>query len=122
MDNMVALRPEQPMELSVDQLTSQVGKIQEVMKKVMQKDQHYGTIPGTDKPTLLKPGAEKLGLVFRLAPSFEIKKTELPNNHREFEIVCTLTHIPTGQIMGQGVGSCSTMEVKYRWRRGEPTP
>src|SRR6266576_1828554 len=120
MDNQaVAVRPEQPMEMAVADLEAQIRKIQTIMRGVMQDGQHYGVIPGTDKPTLLKPGAEKLAMVFRLAPSFRIIRNDLPNNHREFEIICTLTHIPTGQVMGEGVGSCSTMESKYRWRRGE---
>jgi hypothetical protein len=89
------------------------------MKSVMKQDEHYGTIPGTNKPSLLKPGAEKLNLVFRLRPEYQITKTELYNGHREYEVVCTLYHIPTGQSVGQGVGSATTMEGKYRFRGGE---
>ena len=37
------------------------------MRSVMQDGQDYGVIPGTDKPTLYKPGAEKLCVTFRLA-------------------------------------------------------
>jgi len=107
------------MEMSVGALSAQIIKIQEVMSMAMKEGIHYGVIPGTDKPTLLKAGAEKLAFVFRLAPSFDIKREDLPGNHREFTIVCTLTHIPTGKIMGQGVGSCSTMEKKYRYRLGD---
>lgn len=107
-----------------DQVVQQVGLIQKMMDKVMKKDEHYGTIPGCgDKPTLLKSGAEKLGLTFRLASQLDINKSDLPGGHREYEVICTLTHIPTGQIWGQGVGLCSSMESKYRFRTGpvEPT-
>lgn len=114
----VAVVPAAEMEMSVGALTAQVIKIQEVMATVMKEGMHYGVIPGTDKPTLLKAGAEKLAFVFRLAPSFDIKREDLPGGHREYTIVCTLTHIPTGHVMGQGVGSCSSMEKKYRYRLG----
>jgi hypothetical protein len=97
----------------------QVAVIQEVMTAVMHKDEHYGTIPGTKKPSLYKPGAEKLSLVFRLRPEYEIRRSDLGNGHREYEVVCTLYHIPTGQSVGQGVGSATTMEGKYRYRGGE---
>jgi hypothetical protein len=108
------------MPVSADNLVRQVNSIQEAMKKVMQPDVHYGKIPGCgDKPTLLKPGAEKLGLMFRLGASFNVRETELPSGHREYSIVCTLTHIPSGQMVGQGVGSCSTMESKYRYAGSE---
>jgi hypothetical protein len=90
------------------------------MASVMKEGEHYGKIPGCgDKPALLKPGAEKLSLTFRLAPKYQIKKTDLPNNHREYEITCRLVHINTGQVFGEGVGSCSTMESKYRWRESQ---
>jgi len=97
----------------------QVNVIQEIMRAVMHQDEHYGTIPGTKKPSLYKPGAEKLSLVFRLRPEYEIRRSDLPNGHREYEVVCTLFHIPTGQSVGQGVGSATTMEGKYRYRGGE---
>ena len=111
---------ETPGELSVIELKSQIHKIQQIMRDAMKENEHYGKIPGTDKPTLLKPGAEKLALVFRLAPSFDIKRSDLPGGHREFEIVCKLTHIPSGRFLAEGVGSCSTLETKYRYRRVEP--
>lgn len=97
----------------------QVGIIQEIMESVMHLDEHYGTIPGTKKPSLYKPGAEKLSLVFRLRPEYQIRRSDMPNGHREYEVTCTLYHIPTGQSVGQGVGSATTMEGKYRYRGGE---
>ena len=101
---------------SVQDVLKQVELVQELMKKVMKEGEHYGIIPGTPKPTLFKPGAEKLGFTFRLMPEYEIHKTDLGNGHREYEVVCKLYHIQTGAFVGSGVGSCSTMESKYRWR------
>lgn len=99
-------------------VVKQVQVIQEVMHTVMKQDEHYGTIPGTNKPSLYKAGAEKLSLTFRLRPEYDIRRSDLPNGHREYEVVCTLFHIPTGQSVGQGVGSATTMEGKYRFRPG----
>lgn len=106
--------------LSVDTVKHQIQVIQQVMANAMVKDTHYGVVPGCgDKPTLLKPGVEKLSLTFRLAPTYAITKTELGNGHREYEVRCTLTHIPSGKVFGEGVGSCSTAESKYRYRKAE---
>ena len=104
--------------MSKQGVLKQVQIIQEVMKEIMHLDEHYGTIPGTNKPSLYKPGAEKLSLTFRLRPEYDIRRSDLPNAHREYEVVCTLYHIPTGQSVGQGVGSATTMEGKYRYRTG----
>jgi len=109
--------------MEVDEICKQVGIIQNVMKSVMKEGQHYGVIPGCgDKPTLLKPGAEKLALTFRLRilvdPAKDITITDLGNGHREYTIV---THVmaSSGIEIATGLGSCSTMEAKYRYRRGE---
>lgn len=106
-----------PMELTSKQVMDQVQLIQEVMHDAMKEGEHYGKIPGCgDKPALLKAGAEKLSLTFRLSPSYKIERLDLPNGHREYIIICELRHIETGKLLGAGVGSCSTMESKYRWR------
>ena len=53
----------------------QVNMIQEIMRETMKVDEHYGIIPGTNKPSLYKAGAEKLSLTFRLRPEYQITKT-----------------------------------------------
>jgi hypothetical protein len=108
--------------LSLTDVKNQVNLIQEIMRQVMKKDEHYGIIPGTKKPTLYKPGAEKLCLTFRLDPELDVSLTALPEGHREYMVVCTMYHIDSGKRLGQGVGLCSTMETKYRYRGGEPIP
>lgn len=111
---------EESRELSINELKRQSTLIKQAISEVMEEGHHYGTIPGCgDTKTLLKPGAEKLNVLFRLAPKYEIEGRDLPNEHREYEATCNLYHIPTGQFVGQGVGVCSTMESKYRFRKAE---
>lgn len=104
--------------MSVDTIVQRKKKIEEVMHAVMKEGEHYGKVGGMQKPTLMKAGAEVLATVFGLAPTFKITRTDLEGGHREYEIVCTLTQFQTGAVLGEGVGSCSTMESKYRWRKG----
>ena len=105
--------------LTVQQVLGQVALIQQVMQATMRENEHYGRIPGCgDKPTLLKPGAEKLCLTFRLAPTYEVDERTVERHHREYRVQCALTGVLTGAFLGQGVGICSTMEAKYRFRAG----
>jgi hypothetical protein len=64
-------------------------------------------------------------LTFRLAPEFEVDQFDFPNGHRELRVKCRLSSIVTGAYQGSGLGSCSTMESKYRYRSAstpdEPT-
>lgn len=102
--------------LTVQDVQAQVNLIQHVMRQVMKKDEHYGVIPGTGtKPTLLKAGAEKLCLTFRLDPQYESTE-RYEGQHLTIKSKCTLWHIPSGQRFGSGEGSCSTHESKYAYR------
>jgi hypothetical protein len=109
--------------LTALQLREQVNLIQEVMKSVMRENEHYGKIPGCgDKPSLLKPGAEKLMFTFRLVADPEVEVFDLYHptvgGHREYRVKVRISSMG-GTYMGGGVGSCSTMESKYRFRGGE---
>ena len=102
--------------LTVQQVLGQVALIQQIMKATMKEGEHYGRIPGCgNKPSLLKPGAEKLCLTFRLAPMYDVQERQLERGHREYRIAATLTSILSGVHVGQGVGSCSTLENKCRF-------
>ena len=111
--------PQNANELTVGQLKGQVEKIQQVMRSVMKEDVHYGKIPGIQQKFLWKAGAEKLCMTFRLIPSFNIDKTVHEKGHLTYDVTCTLKHGPTGAIVGEGVGSASTLEKKYRYRNEE---
>jgi len=106
----------EPMELSINEIKAQIQKIQEVMRQVMQNGEHFGVIPGTNKPTLLKAGAEKLCLTFRLDPQYDSTE-RCDGDHLTVKSKCSLFHIVTGRRIGSGEGSCSTKESKYAYRR-----
>jgi hypothetical protein len=105
--------------LSLREIIDQVKLIQAVMREVMTEGEHYGVIPGCgNKKTLLQPGAQKLTMTFRLAPEYQLQETDLPRGHKEYRVICTLKNMGNGAFVGQGVGCCSTMESKYRYRGG----
>lgn len=103
-------------QLSINEMVAQVTSIQELMNKLLKKDEHYGVIPGTSKPTLYKAGAEKLCTMFRLAPQYIETRRQLDNGHVDYIVKCRLVHIVTNYNWGEGLGSCSTMESKYKYR------
>lgn len=102
--------------LSAGEIRAHVNRVQEVMRAVMQKDVHYGVVPGSKKPSLYKPGAEVLCATFRIAPSFKIEDLSNGDSIR-YRIAAIATHQTTGIVLGEGVGECSSNEEKYKWRR-----
>ncbi|MDD4984158.1 MAG: hypothetical protein PHQ43_00015 [Dehalococcoidales bacterium] len=118
MGNEVTVYENSPAPLTVADVRAQVNLIQEVMRGVMVENEHYGVIPGTgSKPSLLKAGAEKLIMTFRLVPDIEEDVIELDRGHREYRVKVRLYNI-NKVFLGAGVGACTTMEGKYRFRTG----
>lgn len=101
--------------LTSDELKDHVNLIKEVLLKVMIKGTHYDVIPGTDKETLLKPGAEKILTTFRIACMPEITDLSTADEIR-YRVEARGVHQTTGIVVGAGVGECSSMEDKYAWR------
>lgn len=103
-------------QLTAADMRSQVNLVQQVMQAVMKEGTHYGTIPGTKKPSLYKPGAEVLGVTFRIAVSYRTEDLSADGEIR-YRVVAVGTHQTTGIVLGEGMGECSSGEEKYKWRR-----
>jgi uncharacterized protein YhfF len=57
-------------------------------------------------------------LAFGFEPLIVVEKENIEgwSLHKEYTVTTTLRHAPTGTIAGMGVGFCSSMEKKYRYR------
>jgi hypothetical protein len=94
----------------------------EFRSKILESGKDYGEIPGTSKPTLLKPGAEKLGTFFGLFPKYPIIEiindwTGKDHNGEPFffyHYKCQLFR--NEKFIGESLGSCNSWEKKFRYR------
>lgn len=59
-------------QLTVDQAIDRQAMLREFTQRCMINGTDYGTIPGTGKPTLYKPGAEKLCTLFGMSADLEL--------------------------------------------------
>lgn len=114
-ENVVATYESGPRLRAVD-IRAQVNLIQEVMSAVMKKDTHYGVIPGCKQPSLYKPGSEVLLTTFRISVVPEVEDLSTPDERR-YRVRAKGVHIQTGAVVGVGIGECSSMEEKYKWRK-----
>ena len=109
--------------MDVKQAVARRGALVGFVQGIMIKGADYGAVPGTDKPTLLKPGAEKLTTFFGLAPVFVSERIveEFGDDGREplffYRYRCELYRM--GTLVGSGIGSCNSRESKYRYRNGQ---
>jgi hypothetical protein len=99
--------------------------IVEAVQKLMRDGQDYGKIPGTNKPTLLNPGADKLNNLFGLVAKFFITHKEEDWTGEKHGGEAFFSYTVTCQLhrgdflMGEGAGSCNSWESKYRYRKSE---
>ncbi len=102
--------------MTIDQAEQQVRQLQEFIKRVMQENEDYGKIPGCPKPTLLKPGAEKLCEIYGLAPHVEItgRIEDWDKGFFHYEVRVSLISKRSGQPVAQGVGCANSREKRYR--------
>lgn len=103
-------------EIDVRQVQYTMQKItqfQKVIQETLHQNHDYGIIPGTSKPTLLKPGAEKILMMMGLRSEFEIVDStrDFKEGFFQYQVRCKLYK---GDILiTEGLGSCNTKEKKY---------
>lgn len=111
--------------VDIDNISTTMNKIaqmQSVVQKTLKKGHDFGEVPGTNKPTLLKPGGEKICMLFGLNPEYEFLQTteDYDKEFFSYNIRCTLFR--NGQPVAQGVGSCNSKEKKYRFINVDEIP
>lgn len=103
---------------SLAELGEQRKLLKTFINKQLTRDIDYGIIPGTPKPSLYKPGAEKIANIFQLGS--RVVKTDrvidVANNFAMFEVTVEVFHLPTGKPISQCVGVCNNHEKKYKER------
>jgi hypothetical protein len=90
-----------------------IHAFQQVIQQAVKPGHDIGIIPGTDKPTLLKPGAEKIVMMMGLSSRYEImdKVEDYDKGFFSYNIRCTLSR--QGMDICEGVGNCNSRESKY---------
>ena len=99
-----------------DEVTRRTEMLRDYVKNHMVVGEDYGVIPGGNKPTLFKPGAEKLNAVFGLSPMVEVSNRveDWDNGFVAYEIKVTLLNKRTGGVEAEGIGSCNSRERRYK--------
>lgn len=104
--------------LTLESAQEQYKKLQSFIKSQMRVGRDFGIIPGCKKPSLWKPGAEKLlnfhGLGCRLeASSGTVVDWNAPFFNYEYRAVAFRQR--TGASVAESFGSCNSKEDKYRY-------
>lgn len=97
----------------VSRTISKITQFQKVVQTQLKQNHDFGVIPGTPKPTLLKPGAEKLLMLLGLRSQFEIADStrDFDKGFFQYQVKCKLYR--GDMLVTEGLGSCNNREKKY---------
>lgn len=76
----------------------------------------FGKVPGTDKPSLWQAGADKLSVAFQIAPTVREVLAIGEGDEKAYRVIVAGIHQPSGIVLGEGTGECSSNEEKYAFR------
>ena len=97
-------------------LKERVQAIKELVNAVFVENVHFGVIPFTNqRRVLLQPGADQICSMFRIAPQYHVDDLSVPGEIR-YRVTCRGMSA-AGEVLGEGMGECSTAEEKYKWRK-----
>jgi LAGLIDADG-like domain len=111
--------------MSIELAVERYNTITEFVSRVLRRDVDYGMIPGTDKLTLLKPGAEKLTTFFGLSTRFQLLEriedwTGEDHAGEPFFYYLYRCQLYRGDLLvAEADGSCNSRETKYRYREAQ---
>jgi hypothetical protein len=125
-DALVRIEPAQFMPaMSIESAVERYNAVTEFVGRVLRRDVDYGVIPGTEKFTLLKPGAEKLTTFFGLSTRFRLLEriedwTGAAHDGEPFFYYLYRCQLHRGDwLVAEADGSCNSREQKYRWREAQ---
>ncbi len=86
-------------------------------KSELKIDKDFGVIPGTQKKSLYKAGAEKIAFLFGLKPEVELmdKVEDWDKGFFSYRYKATLIHFATGKPAGSAERTCNSKEKKYAY-------
>jgi hypothetical protein len=101
-------------------------EMQAFVKSVMVAGVDFMVIPGTPKPSLLQPGAQKLAEIYGFSHR-HLESKAIEDFERGFfycAMKCILTLRRSGDFIGEGIGSANSKESKYadRWLQAKDLP
>ena len=114
MENNAAIMVIDTVDLSqVQEQLAKINQFQQVVHKSLIPKQDFGVIPGTGKPTLLKPGAEKILMLMGIRSEFAFVDStrDFEKGFFQYQIKCSL--YKGDMLITEGFGSCNTREKKY---------
>lgn len=97
----------------IQRTMTKIAQFQKVVQSQLRQNHDFGVIPGTPKPTLLKPGAEKILMLLGLRSEFDIVDCTRDFEKGFFQYQVKAKLYKGDMLVTEGLGSCNTQETRY---------
>lgn len=120
-NNAIEIRPQEEFKVidavNLQEITNTMNKInkfQQIVQQTLKQNLDFGIIPGSKRPTLLKPGAEKIMMLMGLRTEFEMTDStrDFEKGFMQYVIKCKI--YKNDLLITEGIGSCNSKENKYK--------
>lgn len=101
---------------NVELISSKLQKLNDIaniIKQELVSGVDYMNIPGTNKPSLLKSGAQKIGLLYGLVPEYNLIIAEANEKNFKYGFKCELKTFE-GKKVSEGYGLASSYEIGFQ--------
>lgn len=100
--------------LEVERLKENIRLVESFIMEALEPDVDFGTLPGTEAPSLWEPGASKLMNLFNAYDTPEVVKLDL-GPPLLVVVKAQLKHRGDDTVLAEGLGAAATTETKYRY-------
>ena len=97
----------------VERTMQKISSFQRVVQGQLKQNHDFGVIPGTPKPTLLKPGAEKILMLLGLRSTFNIADSTRDFDSGFFQYFVKASLYKGDMLITEGLGAANNRERKY---------
>lgn len=111
-----------PTQSAVAGTLASIEAFQTLVKKRLKAPRDYAKLPGTERFTLLKPGAEKIVKLITCADTYVVldEITDWDRPLFAYTVKCRLVSMRDQSVIwSEGLGECNTHEPKYRYRTAQ---
>lgn len=97
----------------VERTMQKISSFQRVVQGQLKQNHDFGVIPGTPKPTLLKPGAEKILMLLGLRSTFDVVDSTRDFEKGFFQYQVKVSLYKGDMLITEGLGAANNRERKY---------
>lgn len=103
-------------DVNIETIQHNMMMAEKLVMTVLEREIDYGRLPGTPQDGLWDPGASKIINAWNSYPDYTVLHRVEEDGLISYTILSHIVSRETHDIVGSGIGACSTRETKYKYR------